>query len=175
MLTAKNVQEHQNEGLEAGAWDYITKPFNTSSLLKKIDNIILSRKQFLETIFKENMSVNIKKHYTPFDKIFITKAIKIIEDNMLNEKFTVEDFSNEVGFSRMQLHRKLKSLVGQSTTEFINTLKINYATKMFDNGCDRISEAMEAIGISNYPHFNKQFKKIKGKTATDYISDKGLK
>ena len=171
MLTAKNAQEQQNEGLEAGAWDYITKPFNTHSLLKKIDNIILSRKQFLETVFNKNMSINIKKHYTSFDKKFIIKAIKIIEENMLNEKFSVEDFSNEVGFSRMQLHRKLKTLVGQSTTEFINTIKINYATKMFDNGCDRINEAMESIGISNYSHFNKIFKKINGKTATNYISE----
>ena len=171
MLTAKNVQEHQNEGLEAGAWDYITKPFNTQSLLKKIDNIILSRKQFFESVFNKNMSINIKKHYTSFDKKFITKAIKIIEENMVNEKFSVEDFSNEVGFSRMQLHRKLKSLVGQSSNEFINTIKINYATKMFDNGCDRVNEAMEAIGISNYSQFNKLFKKINGKTATIYISE----
>ena len=171
MLTAKNVQEHQNEGLEAGAWDYITKPFNTRSLLKKIDNIILSRKQFRETIFNQNIGVKIKEHYTPFDKIFVTKAIKIIEDNMQNEKFSIEDFTTEMGFSRMQLHRKLKSLVGQSSTEFINTIKINYATKMFDNGCDRISEAMEAIGMSSYAHFNKLFKKRNGKTASNYISE----
>lgn len=171
MLTAKNVQEHQNEGLEAGAWDYITKPFNTRSLLKKIDNIILSRKQFRETIFNQNMGVKIKKHYTPFDKKFVAKAIKIVEDNMQNEKFSIEDFTTEMGFSRMQLHRKLKSLVGQSATEFINTIKINYATKLFDNGCDRISEAMEAIGMSSYAHFNKLFKKRNGKTASNYISE----
>jgi AraC-like DNA-binding protein len=69
----------------------------------------------------------------------------------------------------MQLHRKLKSLVGYSATEFINTIKINYATKMFDNGCDRINEAMEAVGISSYSHFNKLFTRIVGMHPSEYI------
>lgn len=170
MLTAKNVDEHQSKGLNAGAWDYITKPFNTQLLLQKIDNIVASRKQFREKIFNQNTVMKINKHYTPFDQKFLTKAIKIIEENMNNEKFTIQDFSTEVGFSRMQLHRKLKSLVGQSTTEFINSIKINYATKMFDNGCDRINEAMDVVGINSNSHFNKLFKKINEKTPSEYIS-----
>ncbi|MCD6367350.1 MAG: response regulator [Bacteroidales bacterium] len=148
MLTAKTAQEQQNEGLDAGAWDYISKPFNTLSLLKKIDNIVESRKSFRESIFNPNLSVEIKKHYTSFDQKLISKAIKVVENNIDNENFSVKDFAMEVGFSRMQLHRKLKSLVGCSATEFINNIKINYATKMFDNGCDRINEAMDAIGIT---------------------------
>jgi signal transduction histidine kinase/ligand-binding sensor domain-containing protein/DNA-binding NarL/FixJ family response regulator len=175
MLTAKTAEEQQNEGLDAGAWDYITKPFNTQSLLKKIENIIDSRKSFRNTIFNPGLSIELKKHYTPFDQKLISKAIVVIENNIGNENFSAEDFSREVGFSRMQLHRKLKSLVGCSASEFINTIKINYATKMFDNGCDRINEAMEAIGITSYSHFNKLFKKINGKTASNYIADKRLK
>jgi len=72
----------------------------------------------------------------------------------------------------MQLHRKLKSLVGFSATEFINTIKIKYAVKMFDLGCDRINEAMEAVGITSYSHFNKLFKKINGITASEYLAKK---
>ena len=170
MLTAKTAQEQQIEGLDAGAWDYITKPFNTQSLLKKIDNIIDSRKSFRNTIFNSGLSIELKKHYTPFDQKLISKSIAVIENNIGNENFSVEDFAIEVGFSRMQLHRKLKSLVGYSATEFINTIKINYATKMFDNGCDRINEAMEATGINSYSHFNKLFKKVNGKTASEYIA-----
>lgn len=170
ILSAKNAQEQQNEGLDAGAWDYITKPFNTQSLLKKIDNIIESRKNFRKSIFNPSLSIEIKKHYTPFDQKLLLKAITVIETNIGNESFSVEDFALEVGLSRMQLHRKLKSLVGCSATEFVNTIKINYANKMFDNGCDRINEAMEAIGITSYSHFNKLFKKVNGKTASEYIA-----
>lgn len=169
ILSAKTSQEQQNEGLEAGAWDYITKPFNTQSILKKIDNIIESRKSFRKTIFNPGLGIEIKKHYTPFDQKLISKAISVIENNIGNESFSAEDFSKEVGFSRMQLHRKLKSLVGYSATEFINTIKINYATKMFDNGCDRINEAMESVGISSYSHFNKLFTRIVGMHPSEYI------
>jgi signal transduction histidine kinase/ligand-binding sensor domain-containing protein/DNA-binding response OmpR family regulator len=172
ILSAKTAQEQQNEGLEAGAWDYITKPFNTQSVLKKIDNIIESRNSFRNSVFNPGLGFEMKKHYTPFDQKLISKAIAVIENNLGNEKFSVDDFSTEVGFSRMQLHRKLKSLVGCSATEFINSIKINHATKMFDNGCDRINEAMEAVGITSYSHFNKLFKKINGKTASDYIGEK---
>jgi len=172
MLTAKTAQEQEKEGLNAGAFDYISKPFNTQSLLKKIDNIVESRKSFRNAISNFNVNVDIKKYYTPFDQKLISSVIKTIEDNISEEDFSVEDLAKEVGFSRMQLHRKLKTLAGCSATEFINTIKINYATKMFDNGCDRVNEAMFAVGITSYSHFNKLFKKINGKTASDYLKNK---
>jgi len=169
LLTAKTAPEYEKEGLDAGAFDYIAKPFNTQSLLKKIDNIIESRKRFRNAISNFSLNVDIKKHYTPFDQTLIANTIKAIEDNISDEDYSVEDLAKQVGFSRMQLHRKLKSLAGCSATEFINTIKINYATKMFDNGCDRVNEAMFAVGITSYSHFNKLFKKVNGKTASDYL------
>ena len=172
VLTAKSAEEHKTIGLKAGAWDYISKPFNTQSLHQKIDNIIETRNNFKEFLLKQNVSVEIKKHYTPFDQKLITTATKVIKENMSNINFSVEDFAVELGFSRMQLHRKLKTLVGQSTTSFINTIKIGYAKKMFDQGCDRIQEAMDAIGINSYSHFNNTFKKINGMTASQYIAEK---
>lgn len=172
LLTAKTAPEHEKEGLDAGAFDYIAKPFNTQSLLKKIDNIIESRKSFRNAISSFNLNVDIKKHYTPFDQKLISNTIKVIEANISEEDFSVEDLAKQVGFSRMQLHRKLKSLAGCSATEFINTIKINYATKMFDNGCDRVNEAMFAVGITSYSHFNKLFKKVNGKTASEYLKGK---
>jgi signal transduction histidine kinase/ligand-binding sensor domain-containing protein/DNA-binding response OmpR family regulator len=172
MLTAKSAQEQENEGLAAGAWDYIAKPFNTQSLLKKIDNIVEARKSFRNAVSNLSLNVDIKKHYTPFDQTLISNTIKAIEANISDEDFSVEDLAKEVGFSRMQLHRKLKSLVGCSATEFINTIKIDYATKMFDNGCDRVNEAMDAVGITSYSYFNKLFKKVNGKTASEYLKSK---
>jgi signal transduction histidine kinase/ligand-binding sensor domain-containing protein/DNA-binding NarL/FixJ family response regulator len=172
ILTANTALEQENEGLAAGAFDYISKPFNTQSLLKKIDNIVESRKSFRKSIFNLNLDVDIKKHYTPFDQTLLSNAIKVIEENISDENFLVEDFAKKVGFSRMQLHRKLKSLVGCSATEFINTIKINYATKMFDSGCDRVNEAMDAVGITSYSHFNKLFKKVNGMSASEYLKAK---
>jgi AraC-like DNA-binding protein len=69
----------------------------------------------------------------------------------------------------MQLHRKLKTLVGMTTTGFINSIKISHARSLFDNGCNRIQEAMIAVGINSYSHFNTTFKKIVGVSPSEYI------
>ena len=171
MLTAKTAQEHQFIGLEAGAWDYITKPFDTRALLKKINNIVESRNRFREAMLGQKINMEIKKHYTPFDQKLISKATKIVEENISNDNFSIEDLAGTIGLSRMQLHRKLKTIVGCSAIEFVNKIKIQYASKMFDSGCDRINEAMDAIGINSYSHFNKLFTKINGKSASEYIAN----
>lgn len=174
LLTAKNDEEYIKIGLEAGAWDYITKPFNTQSLHQKIKNILSTRDKFREFLISQNITVEVKNHYSPYDQKLITKISKIIEENMNNTDFSTKEFAAEIGLSRMQLHRKLKTLLGQSTTSFINTIKMKYAIKMFDEGCDRIQEAMDSVGINSYTHFNYIFKKYTGKTATKYIADKKL-
>ncbi len=175
LLTAKTAEEHINIGLEAGAWDYITKPFNTQSLNQKITNILNTRNKFRAFLIAQNITIEVKNHYSPYDQKLISKISKIIEDNISNPDFSTKDFAAEIGLSRMQLHRKLKALLGQTTTSFINNIKMQYAAKMFDEGCDRIQEVMDAVGINSYTHFNYIFKKHNGKTATKYISDKELK
>ncbi|WP_319268643.1 response regulator [uncultured Draconibacterium sp.] len=172
MVTAKTAEEQQKEGLEAGAWDYISKPFNTQALTMKIENILETRNKFKDYLISQDITVEVKKHYTPFDQKLITRATKIVEERISEPNFSVEDFAMEIGLSRMQLHRKLKTLVGQTTTGFINHIKILHATKLFDEGCDRINEAMDAVGISSYSHFNTLFKKANGKSASDYIAER---
>lgn len=169
MLTAKTDSEFKKIGLNVGAWDYIAKPFNTKHLLQKIKNIIQTRNHFKSFLIEQNLTTEVKSHYQPFDQKLIIKAKSIIKERMQNPDFSVEDLASEIGLSRMQLHRKLRSLVGQSATKFINTIKMNTAKKMFDEGCDRIQEAMDAVGFSSYSHFNATFKEIIGKSPSDYI------
>jgi AraC-like DNA-binding protein len=116
----------------------------------------------------------VRKHYKSFDQKLISKITTIINDKMQNADFSVEELAAEVGLSRMQLHRKLKSLVGQSTTKYINIIKINFAKKMFDEGCDRVQEVMDAVGFNSYSHFNTVFKDIVGKSPSNYIKDDKL-
>jgi signal transduction histidine kinase/ligand-binding sensor domain-containing protein/DNA-binding response OmpR family regulator len=175
MLTAKTAQEQQNEGLDAGAWDYINKPFDTHALLSKINNILEARNIFRESMRDQNINIEVKKHYTSFDQQLIAKATKVVYEHINEEDFSIENLSQAVGLSRMQFHRKLKSLAGLSATEFVNNIKIQYAKKMFDKGCDRINEAMDAVGINSYSHFNKMFVKIVGISASDYIKKRHSK
>ena len=171
ILTAKTDVEHINIGLKAGAWDYITKPFNTNALHQKIANILNTRNKFREFLLTQNITIEVKNHYSSFDQNLIAKISKIAEDNLSNPEFSTKDFAKEIGLSRMQLHRKLKTLSGQTTTSFINNLKMQYAAKMFDEGCDRVQEVMDAVGINSHNHFNHIFKKHHRKTARKYISD----
>lgn len=168
MLTAKTGKEFSDIGLEAGAWDYIPKPFNSSQLLLKVKNISETRNNFRQQL----MSGSIEKtenHYVSYDQKFVQNAKDMIASNMIDPDFSVEVLSNTLNLSRMQLHRKLNALTGQSTTAFINVVRIEKAINMFDNGCDRVQEAMDAVGIVSYAHFIILFKKEKGMTPRKYI------
>jgi signal transduction histidine kinase/DNA-binding response OmpR family regulator/ligand-binding sensor domain-containing protein len=170
MLTAKTGDEFYNKGLKVGAWDYIAKPFNSQQLLQKINNIIETRNSFRQHLAK-GTSNKIENHYVSYDQKFVKNATEIIQKKMAKPNFTVEDLSEELGLSRMQLHRKLKALTGQSATTFINSIKIEKAVRMFDKGCDRVQEAMDSVGINSYAHFISLFKEEKGMTPSKYIEE----
>ena len=72
----------------------------------------------------------------------------------------------------MHLHRKLKTLVGETGKSIITSVKMKYAIDMFDHGCDRVQEAMNAVGITNYGIFNSNFKKITKVTPKEYIASR---
>lgn len=168
MLTAKTGDEFYTKGLKVGAWDYIAKPFNSQQLLQKINNIVETRNNFRQYLAK-GATNEIQNHYVSYDQKFVKNAIEIIQRKMAEPNFTVEDLSEELGLSRMQLHRKLKSLTGQSATKFINAMKIEKAVTLFQNGCDRVQEAMDSVGINSYAHFISLFKEEKGMTPSKYI------
>lgn len=171
MLTAKTGEDFYNKGLKVGAWDYIAKPFNSTQLLQKVNNIIKTRNNFRQYI-ASNSTEEIKNHYVSYDQQFVKNAVEIIHQKMAEPVFSVRELSLELGLSRMQLHRKLKALVGVSTTAFINAIKIEKSIQMFDDGCDRVQEAMDAVGINSYSHFISLFKKEKGMTPSKYIEQK---
>ncbi len=175
MLTAKTGSEFYNTGLSVGAWDYIAKPFDSFQLIKKIENILKTRNSFRVHISNQTHSDKIKKHYVSYDQNLIHKATSIVALKLVEPDFTVEDLAKELGLSRMQLHRKLKSLIGINTTSFINSIRIKTAAKMFDLGCDRVQEAMDAVGINSHSYFNNLFKKEKGIAPQKYIEENKLK
>ncbi|MCC4211994.1 hybrid sensor histidine kinase/response regulator transcription factor [Leeuwenhoekiella parthenopeia] len=168
MLTAKAGEEFKNQGLNVGAWDYIDKPFNSYQFLQKIKNISETRNDFRKQIINGSTEKT-ESHYISYDQKFVQNASAIISDKISDSDFSVEDLCQELGLSRMHLHRKIKSLTGLSTTAFINTIRIKKAINLFENGCDRVQEAMDAVGISSYAHFNLLFKKEKDITPGKYI------
>ncbi len=169
LLTAKTDVEQQKEGFEAGVLDYICKPFNTRLLLTKIDNLINQQVVFRKHVLGDKVLLDLNKNYTPYDKKLIEKLNDLIVANINDGSITVDFLAKEMNMSRMQLHRKIKSLTGKTSTSYINLIRMRYAREMFDKGCDRVQEVMDEVGISSNSYFNKLFKSYYEMTPSVYI------
>lgn len=161
LLTARTSMIFRLEGLENGADDYITKPFNAQILQLKIRNLIKSREE-LKRRFMDNAVLEIepkKVTLTSTDAAFIQKALESIEQNMSNSDFSVEEFGKDVGMSRMQLYRKLKALTGLSANEFIRSIRLKRAAQLLELGQLTVAEVTYEVGFTDLQYFRNCFKK----------------
>jgi signal transduction histidine kinase/ligand-binding sensor domain-containing protein/DNA-binding response OmpR family regulator len=135
LLTAKTEQESKLEGLAIGADDYLVKPFDTEELQMRIKNIIDTRRK-LHKKFREGEYLSPRgkeKKLRSIDENFMNRIIKVIEQHISEEEFSIEEFGNEVGMSRSQIHRKLKALSGKSASRYIRSVRLARAKKMIDD------------------------------------------
>ncbi len=172
MLTAKTDLEHQRIGFDAGVFDYVSKPFNMEILIKKIENVMAFQASLREYVLNGKVIVELKNHFTDFDKKFIESLTMIIEDHIDDTNLKAEFFAQKLGISRMQLHRKIKGLTGETTTSYVNMIRMKHAKNMFDDNTVRVQEVMYAVGISSHSYFNKVFKTYYGVTPSNYIKNK---
>lgn len=161
LLTARTSLIFKIEGLENGADDYITKPFNVKELMLKVRNLIHSR-EILRNAFSDNNVLNIepkKVTLSSTDEVFIEKVLDCIENNMSNSDFSVEDFGKELAMSRMQLYRKLKALTGLSANEFIRSIRLKRAAQLLKQNQLSVSEVTYEVGFTDLQYFRTCFKK----------------
>ena len=170
LLTARTSHIFQVEGLEHGADDYLTKPFNASILKLKVRNLINARKQ-LQRMFSDSEAVSIepkKVTLTSSDALFIEKALESIENNMANPEYNVEEFGRDVGLSRMQLYRKLKAMTGFSANEFIRNIRLKRAAQLIEQNQLTIAEVTYEVGFTDLQYFRTCFKKQFGVNPSQY-------
>ena len=159
LLTAKADKKSKIIGLEFGADDYLTKPFNIDELQIRIRNLIKQRAK-LRRRFSKNITLQPKElAITSTDEKFINRALKIIQENIDNTEFGAEQFSYEIGLSRSQLHRKLKALANQSALDFIRSYRLNFAKQLLDKQYGNIAEISYASGFNNPSYFAECFRK----------------
>lgn len=168
LLTAKADFGSKLEGLQTGADDYLMKPFKEEELVLRVQNLLNQRKQLRERyskmVFLEPTEISIDKP----EEIFILKAQGIVEQNIPNFDFTVEQFQKEIGMSRMQLHRKLKAILNCSASEFIRDQRLQRAAQLLGNHGVNVSEAAYQSGFNNLSYFAKCFKEKFGKTPSQF-------
>ncbi len=160
LLTAKATSENKIEGLETGADDYVTKPFSFRELSIRIKNLIAQR-----TLLKEKYSKDVKfipENITSnkADQKFIQNAVSIIEKHLGDSDFDSDKFASEIFLSRSQLHRKLHSISGQSTGEFIRTIRLKKAAGLILEKKLSVTQIALEIGFNSPSHFTKAFKQM---------------
>ena len=168
LLTAKASLENKIEGLETGADDYLIKPFNTDELMLRVRNLISVRKQIREKFQSEMILKPMEVIVPSSQKVFIEKLTKIIDENMEDENFSVEYLCNEIGMSRTQVHRKIKSITNKSTSEFIRSYRLQKAADLIKQDAGNMAEIAYMVGFNSQAYFTKSFQEIYGCSPMDY-------
>ena len=168
ILTAKSGIENEKEGLETGADEYLLKPFDIEILRLRLNNILRTKQQWIEKFKTNSSSKPWKELSNKLDQKFIEKSIEIVKKNMDNTNFSVEQFALEIGMSRSSLFLKLKSVTGQSSSEFIRTIRIRNAAKLIKSNNYSISEIIYMVGFSDPKYFRTCFKKQFGTLPSQY-------
>ena len=168
LLTAKAATDDKLEGLETGADDYLIKPFNEEELKIRVRNLIKIRRQMREK-YQAQMLVKPSEVVIPsVQKQFLDKLINIIEANISDENFSVEILCDKIGISRAQLHRKVKAITNQSTSEFIRNLRLQRAAELLKQDAGNIAEITYLVGFGSQAYFTKLFQEMFGQTPLEY-------
>ncbi len=169
LLTARTTVDNKVEGLEYGADDYLTKPFNSRELTARIKNLLEQRKKLRE-IFSSSAEIKTEQFkLSTEENEFIQKAIKVVEENIDNPEFDTEKFAEAMYLSRSQLHRKLIQLTNESPGEFIRTIRLKYAAKLLLQKNFNITQVALEVGFNSPSHFTKAFRQFFDCTPKEFV------
>ncbi|WCT11069.1 hybrid sensor histidine kinase/response regulator transcription factor [Mucilaginibacter jinjuensis] len=169
LLTALNEPEDQLLGLESGANDYITKPFNFEILLSKIKNLLLLQETLKKT-YQKQQDVKVEQiEVASEDDKFIKNAVKIVEANITNANFSVEELSRLMLLSRVSLYKKLLTLTGKTPVDFIRNIRLEKAVQLLEKSKLNIANVAYEVGFANPTYFAKVFREEYGMLPSEYI------
>ncbi len=164
LLTARDTEENIIQGIRMGADDYITKPFNMNELKARCLGMIENRKR-LRKRFAENKQIK-AEHFTSNkgDQSFLNKAMEVVFQNLDNAEFDVQQFCNLMNMSKTLLYSKLKTLTGQSATEFVRNIRLKESQKILLDPANElsVSEVSYKVGFNDPLYFSRCFKKYFG-------------
>jgi signal transduction histidine kinase/DNA-binding response OmpR family regulator/Tfp pilus assembly protein PilF len=169
MLTAKAGIDSKLEGLSTGVDDYLAKPFNARELLARIKNLITIRQKLHQKYGNtRDTSLFAKKEH-----IFLVRMKAAIEENIDREEFSVEDLGKALAMSRTQVHRKLKALTNQSTSQFVRQFKLEKALELLKTREFNVSEVAYKVGFNSATYFSTCFTEQFGYPPSELIGIKG--
>ena len=172
LLTACSLDEQRIQGYNGGADSYISKPFNSQLLLSRIRNLIDSRRQ-LRQFFGDNQTLA-KENISDMDKDFVSRFKALVEEKMGDAELNVEDLGKDMGLSRVQLYRKLKSLTNYAPNELLRQARLKKAASLLASSEMTIAEIAYEVGFSSPSYFTKCYKEQFGESPTDFLKRKKL-
>ncbi|RNC64115.1 hybrid sensor histidine kinase/response regulator transcription factor [Proteiniphilum sp. X52] len=171
MLTAKTSVVSKIEAFEIGADAYLEKPFHMSYLSARIRNLLRSRQllfqKFTQTPYATLKSIAGNKT----DEDFLVKLNEIIERNIENSDFSIDDLAKEIGLSSSGLFAKIKQISGVTPNKLIQSMRLKKSAELLSEGRYRVNEVCYRVGFNNPSYFAKCFQKQFGKLPKDFISD----
>lgn len=171
LLTALTGEDQQLKGLETGATDYLTKPFNFEILQSKIRNI-LSQQESMRKTYTKQVEVNpTEMHVDSPDELFIKKVLILIDSNISNPNFSVEELSNEVFVSRYTLYKKILAMTGKTPNELVRSMRLKRAAQLLETGHLTISQICHKVGFKSQKYFVKMFKAEYNTIPSKYLED----
>lgn len=172
LLTAKAGEEDQYKGLSTGADAYVTKPFKMKLLKTRVHKLIESRKKLRDRYSQEVVLKPKDIAITNLDEQFLERVQEVLELKLTESDFNVQEFSDAVGMSRMQLHRKLKALTGLSASEFVRSQRLKLAASLLIKSDANVSQIGYEVGFNDPSYFTKCFKEAYGVSPSEYSKKK---
>jgi transcriptional regulator GlxA family with amidase domain len=170
LLTARAGTDSKIEGLEIGADDYVTKPFETKELGARVRNLIeqrrLLRKKFSAGVVLKPGEVAV----TSLDDALLKKVMEAVEKNIGNENFGVDDLAREAFLSRRHLYRKLQALTNLAPAEFIQYIRLQRARELLEKNAGSVAEIAYQVGFGSPSHFSACFHERFGIPPSEILS-----
>lgn len=172
LLTAKAALEDRLEGLEQGADDYMAKPFDTEELKIRVKNLLKQRQ-----LLQQKYSQNTASLYVPMETTnvvsaheqFLQRTNAILEENLSESSFTIEQFAADMGITSVQLRRKLKAITGQTGIEYLRNYRLEKAASLLQNKAGTVSEIAYLVGFESLSYFSKVFQERFGKKPSEWV------
>ncbi|MEM0963619.1 MAG: ATP-binding protein [Bacteroidota bacterium] len=168
LLTAKADEKSMLDGLDAGADDYLAKPFSPAELRARVDNAVAARRQMRER-YSDEVVVGPSQIVVPSSEaVFLARLRDEAEAHLADDAFGVERLADAVGLSRRQLGRRLKDALSTTPGAFLRDLRLARAAQLLEQAAGTVAEVAYAVGYRDPEHFSKQFRKVYGATPSAY-------
>lgn len=160
LLTAKASRKNKLEGLEQGADDYLVKPFDEEELKLRVRNLFSLREKMQQKLQGEMVLKPKAVKASSVHQQFLESLKEVVEENIDNELFSIEDLGKAIGMSRSQIHRKLKAITNQSATTFIRNYRLHRASELLLQDAGNITEIAFQVGFNSQTYFSSSFQEL---------------